>query len=37
VIGTTAQKVNAYSSASVLIVKPKPDAEAAWERIVELR
>jgi nucleotide-binding universal stress UspA family protein len=34
VIGTTAQKVNAYSRASVLIVKPKKGAEAVWERIV---
>jgi nucleotide-binding universal stress UspA family protein len=36
VIGTTAQKVNAYSSASVLIVKPKPGADADWDRIVTL-
>lgn len=37
VIGTTAQKVNAYSRASVLIVKPRPGAEAVWERIVNPR
>lgn len=35
VIGSTAQKVNAYSSASVLIVKPKRGVEAVWERIVQ--
>ena len=34
VIGTTAQKVNAYCRASVLIVKPKQGAEGVWERIV---
>ncbi|MHB8509848.1 MAG: universal stress protein [Candidatus Dormibacteria bacterium] len=30
VIGTTAQKVNAYSKASVLIVKPTDDTESLW-------
>ena len=33
-IGTTAQKVNAYSKASVLIVKPTAPSEAVWARIV---
>lgn len=37
VIGTTAQKVNAYSRASVLIVKPWRSEEGAWDRIVNLR
>jgi len=37
VIGATAQKVNAYSQASVLIVKPGSGADAAWDRIVTLR
>lgn len=37
VIGTTAQKVNAYSQASVLIVKPRPGIDAAWDRIVSMR
>lgn len=36
VIGTTAQKVNAYSKASVLIVKPGPSAEVVWNRIMSL-
>jgi len=31
VIGTTAQKVNAYSKASVLIVKPSPETEHLWK------
>ena len=30
VIGTTAQKVNAYSTASVLIVKPRGGVEDLW-------
>lgn len=30
VVGTTAQKVNAYSKASVLIVKPPADSWPAW-------
>jgi len=34
VIGTTAQKVNAHSKASVLIVKPTTPSEAIWARIV---
>ena len=34
VIGTTAQKVNVYSKASVLIVKPTAPSEAIWARIV---
>jgi len=34
VIGTTAQKVNAYAHASVLIVKPTSGAEGVWDRIV---
>jgi nucleotide-binding universal stress UspA family protein len=37
VIGTTAQKVNAYSRASVLIVKPRAGAEGIWDRIVSQR
>lgn len=37
VIGTTAQKVNAYSKASVLIVKPTAPSEAIWARIVSLK
>ena len=37
VIGTTAQKVNAYSRASVLIVKPRAGAEGIWDRIVSPR
>jgi nucleotide-binding universal stress UspA family protein len=32
VIGTTAQKVNAYSKASVLIVKPTPETEHLWQQ-----
>jgi nucleotide-binding universal stress UspA family protein len=32
VIGTTAQKVNAYSTASVLIVKPRGKIEELWPR-----
>jgi nucleotide-binding universal stress UspA family protein len=32
VIGTTAQKVNAYSAASVLIVKPRGGVEELWPR-----
>ena len=31
VIGTTAQKVNAYSKASVLIVKPTQETEHLWQ------
>ena len=31
VIGTTAQKVNAYSKASVLIVKPSRETELMWK------
>jgi nucleotide-binding universal stress UspA family protein len=31
VIGNTAQKVNAYSQASVLIVKPTPETEHLWQ------
>lgn len=34
VIGTTAQKVNAYAKASVLIVKPTGGAEGIWDRII---
>lgn len=37
VVGTTAQKVNAYSKASVLIVKPTAPSEAIWARIVSLK
>ena len=37
VIGTTAQKVNAYSKASVLIVKPTAPSEAIWARIVSIK
>jgi nucleotide-binding universal stress UspA family protein len=32
-IGTTAQKVNAYSPASVLIVKAPKDHDALWQRV----
>lgn len=37
VIGTTAQRVNAYSKASVLIVKPTAPSEAIWARIVSTK
>ena len=37
VIGTTAQKVNAQSRASVLIVKPTKASEAIWESIFRIQ
>jgi nucleotide-binding universal stress UspA family protein len=33
VIGTTAQKVNAYSTASVLIVKPRGEVRELWRGV----